>query len=502
MATWCAGCWRYKANTAQVSYTQRDQELLTFVSRHIDTALSRRSAAEAIHAANLMLEARVQNRTRELDHANAKLQHENSHDALTGLPNRTYLQQRLNLAWARFGSEGGHLAVMFIDLDRFKMVNDSLGHHFGDLLLMQAAQRLRGCLRDSDLLARLGGDEFAVLAPEAPLEAVVEIAEQILVAFDRPFFINGHEVFSSCSIGIVSADSQFHHEPADLLRDADTAMYRVKSGGRDSYAVFNQELRREVSDQVEREGALRNALKRTDELLPYFQPIVSLETGELLALEALVRWHQPGGRVIVPGEFLPDFEGLRLIGRLDLYMLGSVAAILAHPEHAHWPAVHINCSSYSMTRPEFAGDVLALLAQYGVAPSRICLELTEGALVAEPAIARQTMQQLADNGMSVVLDDFGTGFSSLSYVHQYRFSGLKIDKSFILELTSSARSRAIVRAIVRMAQSLDLSVVAEGVEDQETLELLREMGAGQAQGYYFAKPMGLAAVRERVSGRP
>ncbi len=488
--------------TAQVSYTQRDQELLTFVSRHIDTALSRRSAAEAIHAANLMLEARVQNRTRELDHANAKLQHENSHDALTGLPNRTYLQQRLNLAWTRFGSEGGHLAVMFIDLDRFKMVNDSLGHHFGDLLLMQAAQRLRGCLRDSDLLARLGGDEFAVLAPEAPLEAVVEIAEQILVAFDRPFFINGHEVFSSCSIGIVSADSQFHHEPADLLRDADTAMYRVKSGGRDSYAVFNQELRREVSDQVEREGALRNALKRTDELLPYFQPIVSLETGELLALEALVRWHQPGGRVIVPGEFLPDFEGLRLIGRLDLYMLGSVAAILAHPEHAHWPAVHINCSSYSMTRPEFAGDVLALLAQYGVAPSRICLELTEGALVAEPAIARQTMQQLADNGMSVVLDDFGTGFSSLSYVHQYRFSGLKIDKSFILELTSSARSRAIVRAIVRMAQSLDLSVVAEGVEDQETLELLREMGAGQAQGYYFAKPMGLAAVRERVSGRP
>ncbi|WP_416772965.1 EAL domain-containing protein [Pseudomonas sp. RHF3.3-3] len=481
--------------TAQVRYTQRDQELLTFVSRHIDTALSRRSAAEAIHAANLMLEARVQSRTRELDHANAKLQHENTHDALTGLPNRTYLQQRLNLAWSHFDSAGGHLAVMFIDLDRFKMVNDSLGHHFGDLLLMQAAQRLRGCLRESDMLARLGGDEFAVLVPDAPLEVVTEVAERILVAFDLPFLINGHEVFSSCSIGIVSADSQFHHEPADLLRDADAAMYRVKSAGRDSYAVFNQELRREVSDQVEREGALRNALKRSDELLPYFQPIVNVETGELLALEALVRWHQPGGRVIAPGEFLTDFEGLRLIGRLDLYMLGSVAAILAQPEHADWPAVHVNCSSYSITRPDFAGDVLALLAQHGVSPSRICLELTEGALVAEPAIARQTMQRLADNGMSVVLDDFGAGFSSLSYVHQYRFSGLKIDKSFIFELTGSARSRAIVRAIVRMAESLDLSVVAEGVEDQETLELLREMGAGQAQGYYFAKPMGLEALR-------
>lgn len=480
--------------TSQVSYTQRDQELLTFVSRHIDTALSRRTAAEAIHAANLQLEARVQSRTRELDHANAKLQHENSHDALTGLPNRTYLQQRLNLSWSRFGSEGGHLSVMFIDLDRFKMVNDSLGHHFGDLLLMQAAHRLRGCLRDTDMLARLGGDEFSVLAPEAPLDVMIEIAERILVAFDLPFFINGHEVFSSCSIGIVSADNQFHHEPADLLRDADAAMYRVKSAGRDSYAVFNQEVRREVSDQVEREGALRNALKRNDELLPYFQPIVSVETGELLALEALIRWHQPGGRVIAPGEFLPDVEGLRLIGRLDLYMLASIAAILAQPGHADWPPVHVNCSSYSMTRPDFASEVLALLAQHRVSPSRICLELTEGALVAEPAIARQTMQQLADNGMSVVLDDFGAGFSSLSYVHQYRFSGLKIDKSFILELTTSTRSRAIVRAIVRMAESLDLSVVAEGVEDEATLDLLREMGAGQAQGYHFARPMGLKAL--------
>lgn len=481
--------------TSPVRYTQRDQELLTFVSRHIDTALSRRTAAEAIHAANLKLEARVQDRTRELDHANAKLQHENSHDALTGLPNRTYLQQHLNQAWERFGNEGGNLAVMFIDLDRFKMVNDSLGHHFGDLLLMQAANRLRGCLRDTDMLARLGGDEFSVLAPGAPLEAVIDIAERILLAFDLPFFINGHEVFSSCSIGIVSADSQFHHEPADLLRDADAAMYRVKSAGRDSYAVFNQEVRREVSDQVEREGALRNALKRSDELLPYFQPIVSVDTGELVALEALIRWHQPGGRIIAPGEFLPDVEGLRLIGRLDLYMLNSIAAILAQAEHANWPPVHVNCSSYSMTRPDFATDVLALLALHQVAPSRICLELTEGALVAEPAIARLTMQQLADNGMSVVLDDFGAGFSSLSYVHQYRFSGLKIDKSFILELTSSSRSRAIVRAIVRMAESLDLSVVAEGVEDEATLVLLREMGAGQAQGYFFAKPMGLEALQ-------
>ncbi|MGV6393292.1 sensor domain-containing phosphodiesterase [Pseudomonas caspiana] len=471
-----------------VRYSLRDQELLTFVSRHIDTALARRSAAEAVHTANLRLEARVQDRTRELDLANAKLQHENSHDSLTGLANRSHLQQRLQSAWREFRTSGKHLGVMFIDLDRFKLVNDSLGHHFGDQLLAQTADRLRSCMRESDLLARLGGDEFAVLAVEASLDVTIGIAERILAAFDLPFYIDGHAVFSSCSIGVVGADSQFHQEPSDLLRDADTAMYRVKNGGRDSFAVFNQELRREVSDQVEREGALRNALKRTDELIPYFQPIVCVTTGKLLALEALIRWRLPDGSVMAPGYFLPALEGLRLIGRLDLYMLQCVVAILARPGNEHWPTVHVNCSSYSITRSEFASEVLALLARYDMSPARICLELTEGALVAEPEAARQSMKHLADHGVSVVLDDFGAGFSSLSYVHQYHFSGLKIDKSFILELTTSSRSRAIVRAIVRMAESLDLSVVAEGVEDQATLDLLREIGAGQAQGYFFAVP--------------
>lgn len=475
--------------TSHVSYSLRDQELLTFVSRHIDTALSRRSAAEAIHTANLRLEARVQDRTRELDYANAKLQHENAHDALTGLPNRSHLQQRLKVAWQDFCAQGSDLAVMFIDLDRFKMVNDSLGHHSGDQLLIQAADRLRQCMRDSDLLARLGGDEFAVLAYAAPPDVTVAIAERILLAFDVPFYIDGHAVFSSCSIGVVGADLQFHSEPADLLRDADTAMYRVKHAGRDSYAVFNQEVRREVSDQMEQETALRNALKRTDELLPYFQPIIDVASGRILALEALIRWRQADGRIIAPGQFLPALEGLRLIGRLDFYMLQQVVAILAHPDHAHWPTVHVNCSSYSITRPEFSSEVLGLLSEHGVAPSRICLELTEGALVAEPELARQAMKHLADNGVSVVLDDFGAGFSSLSYVHQYHFTGLKIDKSFTLELTTSSRSRAIVRAIVRMAESLGLTVVAEGVEDAATLQLLREMGAGQAQGYYFSMPV-------------
>ncbi|PBQ04174.1 bifunctional diguanylate cyclase/phosphodiesterase [Pseudomonas congelans] len=472
-----------------VSYTLRDQELLTFVSRHIDTALSRRSAAEAIHTANVLLEARVRDRTRELDQANARLQHENSHDSLTGLPNRSHLQHRLRQAWQDFCSNGQQVIVMFIDLDRFKMINDSLGHHCGDILLVQAAERLRSCMRERDLLARLGGDEFAVLSIDAPLHTGTEIAQRILTAFEQPFVIDDHTVFSSCSIGVVGADSRFHQEPADLLRDADTAMYRVKNGGRDSFAVFNQALRREVSDQVEQEGALRTALKRTDQLIPYFQPVICVNSGKLLAFEALIRWCMPDGRIVGPESFLPALEGLRLIGRLDFYMLKRVVAILAQPENGHWPPVHVNCSSYSITRPAFAAEVLALLAEHNVAPERLCLELTEGALVADPEQARLSMKLLAEQGMSVMLDDFGAGFSSLSYVHQYHFSGLKIDKSFIFGLASSVRSRAIVRAIVRMAESLDLTVVAEGVEDLETLELLREIGATQAQGYYFSEPL-------------
>jgi diguanylate cyclase (GGDEF)-like protein len=474
-----------------IRYDSLDQDVLTFVSRHIDTTLARRRAGAAQQAANLELEARVQARTRELDNANARLLHENFHDALTGLPNRAHLQQRLESAWANHCATGERLSVLFIDLDRFKVVNDSLGHQLGDALLVQVAERLGACVRREDLLARLGGDEFAVMIPGALLQTVLSISERVLAAFDEPFNINEHVVFSSCSVGIVDADSTFHSNPTELLRDADTAMYRVKNCGRDSFAVFNQELRRELSDQIETEGALRRALNRDDELLPYFQPIVDVQSGALVALEALIRWRQPGGDVWAPGRFLPAVEGLKLIGRLDMYMLTRVAEILAQPEHAEWPPVHVNLSSYSITRPDFATEVLQLLSRYQVPPSRISFELTEGALVAEPDLARKTMQKLASNGMSVVLDDFGTGFSSLSYVHQYHFSGLKIDKSFVLELTTSSRSRAIVRAIARMAESLGLTVVAEGVEDEAALQILRDIGAEQVQGYHLARPMSL-----------
>lgn len=479
-----------------VRYSQRDQELLTFVSRHIDTALSRRSAAEAIQQSRQALEVRVQERTRALDAANARLLYENNHDALTRLPNRSFFQHRLGELWTALERDGAGLAVMFLDLDRFKRINDQFGHPFGDLLLVAAGERLSGCLRETDLLARLGGDEFAILVPGGGLDSPVAIAQRIIDAFDRPLVIDDHSLFASCSIGIVVADPSLHRQPDDLLRDADTAMYRVKQGGRDNFAVFNQELRQVVSDQVVREGALRKALKNGNELEPFFQPIIEVGTGRVAALEALIRWRQPDGSVLAPGAFLPELEGLRLIGRLDTYMLTRIAATLAEPAQAHWPVVHVNCSSYSIVQPEFADEVLSILAAYGVAPSRICLELTEGALVAEPERAKAAMEALDRHGVSVVLDDFGAGFSSLGYVHEYRFRGLKIDKSFVLRLADSTRSVAIVRAIVRMAESLGLDVVAEGVEDAQALQLLKDMGARHAQGYLFARPLDLQATRQ------
>lgn len=483
-----------------VRYTARDQELLTFVSRHVDTALTRRSDAQAVRLANQALELRVRERTRLLDEANARLVYENTHDGLTRLANRNFLLQRLDQLWLGLQRGEPGFVVMFLDLDRFKLVNDRFGHAFGDLLLVAAAERLGSCLREGDLLARLGGDEFAILVASGELDTSVAIARRIIEAFDQPLLIGEYSLFASCSIGIALADPAVHGRPDELLRDADTAMYRVKQGGRDNFGVFNQEVRRAVSDQVMREGALREALKADDQLEPFFQPIIELATGRIVALEALIRWRQPHGGLLAPGSFLPELEGLRLIGRLDSYMLDRVAALLAHPAHAHWPAVHVNCSSYSMVRPDFADEVLAILARHGVAASRICLELTEGALVAEPERARATMEALDRQGVSVVLDDFGAGFSSLGYVHQYRFRGLKIDKSFVLELADNPRSAAIVRAIVLMADALGLDVVAEGVENPESLRLLKDIGARLAQGYHFARPMDVAATSRLLAG--
>ena len=475
-----------------VRYSQRDVDLMTFVSRHIGTALARKRAADALQQAYQELERRVSERTRELDEVNARLQFDNLHDALTHLPNRTYFTERLQQAWQGLSQRGERFALLFVDLDRFKHINDSLGHQQGDALLIEAGERLLDCLRSADFLARLGGDEFAILIPGGTVRIGERVAQRIVEAFDQPVQLAGRAVFTSCSIGVVLSDRQHHHSPEDMLRDADVAMYQAKARGRDCYVIYNRTLRQKVSSMVEQESALRRALKRDDELLPFVQPIVSGPDGRIVALEVLVRWQTPQGW-LVPAQFLGLAENSRLIARLDLYMLEWVCGWLAKAD-ASVPPLHLNCSSVSFVRPEWASDVLGALDRCGVASSRLQIELTESALLADPVQASKTLAALRDGGVKVVLDDFGTGYASLSYLHQYPFDALKIDKTFILDLETQPRSEAIVRSVLLLAESLGLEVVAEGVETSVVLEKLAAMGHMQMQGYLFARPFPLSEL--------
>ncbi|WP_374338265.1 putative bifunctional diguanylate cyclase/phosphodiesterase [Leeia sp.] len=486
---------------ARHCYVPRDMELLSFVSAHIANAVTRRQAAAALDSAYQELENRVQQRTQELDEVNARLRYDNLHDTLTGLPNRSHLLSRIEQSLA----SKARFAVMFIDLDRFKVINDSMGHLAGDQLLIAAAQRLRECLRTEDLLARLGGDEFAVLAPDAPAKAAEKLAQRIVEMFDRPFTLMGQSVFTSCSIGIVTTDVQHRQTASDLLRDADIAMYQAKANGRDGYVLFSRMLRRKVSGQVETETALRRALKETSQLIPYYQPIADLDNGQVVALEALIRWRRGPDNILSPAAFLLEAEGSRLIGRIDLYMLEQVCRWLASHEARDCPPVHVNCSSYSMSRSELVDEVMALLHRYHVPPERIQLELTESALLADPDLAARTLDRLRANGIKVVLDDFGTGFSSLSYLHRFHFDALKIDRSFVLDVLNKPQSEAIIRTIVRLAETLGLDLVAEGVEDVAVLQRLKDIGVSKIQGYVLDRPVPaqdiqLAIWLERLRG--
>jgi diguanylate cyclase (GGDEF)-like protein len=465
-----------------VIYGETEVALMTFVSHHIGNALARKRAYQE-------LERRVHERTQALDAANARLKYENLHDALTGLPNRTQFMHELMRLWADCAEGEKPFIVMFVDLDRFKHINDTLGHLRGDSLLVESGKRLKHCLRDHDMLARLGGDEFAVLLPDVgEVEVAEHVAHRIAESFDQPIQLDGRPVFTSCSIGIVCADRRHHRDPQDILRDADVAMYQAKARGRDCYVVYNRELRERMSGQLDQESSLRKALKCRDELVPFVQPIVDGASGRIIALEALIRWNSPDGRWIVPAQFLALAENTRLIHRVDHYMLEWLCDWLAQAP-AEMPPIHLNCSGLSMVQPSWAATVLGELERRGIAPARLQIEVTEDALLADPVQASRTMARLQAGGVRVVLDDFGTGYASLSYLHQYQFDAVKIDKSFVLSLESEPKSAAIISSVLLLARALKLDVVAEGVETAGILRQLAGQGAMHLQGYLFARPL-------------
>jgi diguanylate cyclase (GGDEF)-like protein len=488
-----------------VRYTHRDLELLSFVGTHIATALGRRRAGAALRQAYLDLEHRVSERTRELGLANEtlrqqisaregverQLKHQALHDSLTGLPNRQYLLDRLVASMAQYGAQPERLfAVLFLDLDRFKVINDSEGHLVGDALLREAAKRIGECVRNPDVLARLGGDEFAVLLERIrSVEDAIQVAERIMQVLDQPFFIEGRELHSSASVGIAVA--QPHYTSAEeILRDADAAMYRAKADGRKRYALFDEDLRHVAQQRLELEREMRRAMVH-HEFEPYYQPIVSIANGAVLGYEALLRWHRPDGTVRAPGAFLSLAEETGMIEEIDWRMYAGAIGDLVHltPSHAY---VSVNLSPRHLLAPDFATRFLTLVADQGAHPSRVCVEVTEGALIDRKDLARAALETLHRAGVRIMLDDFGTGYSALSYLQHFPLHGLKIDRSFATALESGAESRGgsrpIIRAIVAMAASLELEVVSEGIETEEQRKALWTLGIRQGQGYHFGRP--------------
>ncbi|HET6587470.1 MAG TPA: EAL domain-containing protein [Oleiagrimonas sp.] len=494
-------------------YGPNDQELLTFVSYHIANALQRIQDNEALKQAYADMERRVVERTRALALANRdlrmqvaererverRLKYETLHDPLTGLPNRALLLRRLEVAMKRYRSDEGLLfAVLFIDLDRFKVINDSVGHLIGDDLLFQVGGRIRACLKSRDTVARLGGDEFAVLLESIREErAAQKVAERIIEALHKPFRIGVKELFTSASIGISMASSAYRR-PEELLRDADSAMYSAKAGGRHRAETFDDRLRHQAMQVLEIEGDLRRAITRR-EFVPYYQPVVRMADGAIVGYEALLRWRHPERGVLLPGDFLSVAEDAGCAEDIDWQIFEQVcrdASALCVENRF----ISINLSARHFLSPELQSRLTGLMTKCNVAPERLRLEVTEGTLLENPVHIKRTLESFRDHGLSIALDDFGTGYSSLSYMHQYPIAVLKIDQSFVANLDESDtnQSKMVVRAILALASSLDVQVIAEGIETPLQQQVLERMGCRLGQGYLYARAQPAAVWRDEA----
>jgi two-component system CheB/CheR fusion protein len=425
-----------------------------------------------------------------------------THDDLTGLPNRFLFNDRVRQAIGRAEERGEQLAVMFVDLDEFKLINDTLGHAVGDELLQVMAQRLRESLRGGDTVARLGGDEFAVLIEHtSPADAEV-MARRLVDLLGAPLAMADRVLCVGASLG-VGLFPDNGRDSAALLQVADVAMYAAKAKGKRTYHFYTSELQRAMDQQWQLEMGLRWAIER-DELRLLYQPQVHLATGEVVGVEPLVRWQRPGGAWLMPASFIPVAEKNGLIDGIGLWVAREACRQVVAWQAAGYqvPRVSINVSAAQFRHPGLAGLMAQLLAEHGLEPSRFVVELTESALMADSDSAHQQLRQLKQAGLRVSIDDFGTGHSSLACLRRYPLDELKIDRSFIVDLEHSTRDQAVLRSILTLAKALALDVVVEGVETQGQLGLLRELGCQVAQGFLFSRPVSATAAARWLARTP
>ena len=449
--------------------------------------------------------AALQSEIEERKRAEARLLYDAFHDALTGLPNRALFQDRLQhvIESGRRHAEQMY-AVLFLDLDRFKVINDTLGHLVGDHLLVAIGERLADCLRPGDTVARLGGDEFGILLERIgdPADAR-QVADRIQRSLAKAVEVDGHELYVTTSIGIAQRSDRYHR-PEQVLRDADIAMYQAKTRGRGCIEIFDAEMHGSVVDRLQLEADLRRAVEHGEEFLLHYQPIVALRTGKLIGIEALVRWDKPGRGILDAAEFVSLAEESGIVIPMGDWVFRTACAQL-RSWHERVPSLagvtlSMNVSSQQFRRPDFVEALWASVREAGVDPRFVAIEVTEAVIMDEVEASATKLARLRDMGIQVHVDDFGTGYSSLSYLHRFPITAVKIDRSFVAGLPGHVESEEVIKAIVSIAESLDFDVIAEGVESAGQVEKLEELRCRYAQGMHLAKPVPATELEAWANG--